>query len=106
MARVGERIRHERAKWGYTQQQLAEMTGIDRDKIAKIERNTREIQATEIEPLASALRMDLQALLSAPERVKMRVNPGRLSTPQAIDWFEQCVENSLFVSKLVDRYGR
>ncbi len=106
MARVGERIRYERAKWGYTQQQLADMTGIDRDKIAKIERNLREIQAAEITPLASALRIDLDELLAAPERVRMRVNPDRPSTQQAIEWFEHCVENSLFVAQLGHDDGR
>ena len=106
MARAGDRIRHERAKWGYTQQQLAEMTGIDRDKIAKIERNYREIQAAEIEPLASALRLDVAALLAAPEPVKMRVNPERSATQRAIEWFERCVDNSLFVEGLGGRDGR
>ncbi len=106
MARAGDRIRHERAKWGYTQQQLAEMTGIDRDKIAKIERNHREIQAAEIEPLASALRLDVAALLAAPEPVKMRVNPERPATQRAIEWFERCVDNSLFVQGLGGRDGR
>ena len=106
MARVGERIRHERAKWGYTQQQLADLTGIDRDKIAKIERNHREIQASEIGPLATALRIDLEGLLSAPDTVRMRVNPDRPATQKAIDWFEKCVENSLFVAGLGDRDGR
>lgn len=106
MARAGDRIRYERAKWGYTQQQLAELTGIDRDKIAKIERSHRDIQADEIEPLASALRLDVAALLAAPEPVKMRVNAGRPATHRAIEWFEHCVDNSLFVAGLGRRDGR
>lgn len=105
MARVGERIRHERAKWGYTQQQLAELTGIDRDKIAKIERNLRAIQASEMASLASALRLDIEMLLAAPERVRMRVNPDRPATQTAIEWFERCVSNSIFVSKVGDADG-
>lgn len=105
MARAGDRIRHERAKWGYTQQRLAEMTGIDRDKIAKIERNHRDVQSDEIEPLASALRLDVAALLAAPEPVKMRVNPERPATQKAIEWFERCVDNSLFVESLGGRDG-
>ncbi len=106
MARTGDRIRHERAKWGYTQQQLAEMTGIDRDKIAKIELNRRDIQADEIEALASALRLDVTTLLARPERIKMRANAARPSTQKAIDWFERCVENSLFVDGLGGADGR
>lgn len=106
MARAGDRIRHERAKWGYTQQQLADQTGIDRDKIAKIERNRRDIQADEIEPLASALRLDVAALLAAPETIKMRVNPSRPASQKAIDWFEQCVDNALFVETLGGGDGR
>jgi transcriptional regulator with XRE-family HTH domain len=105
MARVGQRIRHERAKWGYTQQQLADLTGIDRDKIAKIERDHRAIQPGEVEPLASALRLDVAVLLTAPERTKMRLNPDRPSSQRAIDWFEKCVENSLFVARLGARDG-
>lgn len=100
MARVGQRIRHERAKWGYTQQQLADLTGIDRDKIAKIERDHREVQPDEVEPLAAALRLDLVALLAAPERTKMRLDPDRPSSQKAIEWFEKCVENSIFVARL------
>ena len=106
MARVGGRIKHERAKWGYTQQKLAEMTGIDRDKIAKIERDLREIQADEMEALASALRIDVATLVAEPERVKMRVNPERPSTQAAIEWFERCVDNSAFVESLGARDGR
>ncbi len=100
--RVGDRVRHERAKWGYTQQQLAELTGIDRDKIAKIERNLRDIQADELGPLASALRLEVAGLLVAPEQLKMRVNAARPATQQAIDWFEKCVENSRFIAGLGD----
>jgi transcriptional regulator with XRE-family HTH domain len=100
MARLGQRVRYERAKWGYTQQQLADMTGIDRDKIAKIERNLRGIQADEMASLASALRLDLEALLAAPDHVKMRVNPDRPATQKAIEWFDQCVSNSIFVSSV------
>ncbi len=106
MARAGDRIRHERAKWGYTQQELADLTGIDRDKIAKIERNHRDVQADEIEPLASALRLDVAALLAAPEAVKMRVNPNRPATQNAIEWFERCVDNSIFVQGLGGGDGR
>ena len=106
MARLGERVRYERAKWGYTQQQLADLTGIDRDKIAKIERNLRDIQADEMAPLASALRLDLDALLAAPDHVKMRVNRNRPATQKAIEWFERCVSNSLFVSAIGRDDGR
>ena len=104
--RLGERVRYERAKWGYTQQQLADLTGIDRDKIAKIERDLRDIQASEIAPLASALRLDLDALLAAPNNVKMRVNPNGPATEKAIEWFERCVSNSLFVSSIGRDDGR
>jgi transcriptional regulator with XRE-family HTH domain len=106
MARLGERVRYERAKWGYTQQQLADLTGIDRDKIAKIERNMRDIQAAEIAPLASALRLDIDALLAAPDHVRMRVNPDRPATQKAIEWFERCISNSLFVSGIGRDDGR
>ena len=106
MARLGERVRYERAKWGYTQQQLADQTGIDRDKIAKIERNLRDIQADEIALLAGALRLDIGSLLAAPDHVKMRVNPNRPATPKAIEWFERCVSNSLFVSGIGHEDGR
>jgi hypothetical protein len=82
------------------------MTGIDRDKIAKIERNHRDIQTDEIEPLASALRLDLAALLAAPELVKMRVNPERPASKKAIEWFERCIDNSLFVDGLGGGDGR
>ncbi len=40
--RIADRIKRERIIWGMTQEDLAEATGLDRNKIAKIETGRRD----------------------------------------------------------------
>jgi transcriptional regulator with XRE-family HTH domain len=99
---IGQRIRAERAKLGYTQLELAERTGIERSKIAKIESGIRGVRSEEAAGLAAALNLDAAELLVPAELVRMRVNVDQPSTEQAIAWFERCVDNSLFLAGVED----
>lgn len=99
---IGQRIRAERAKLGYTQLELAERTGIERSKIAKIESGVRGVSGVEAADLAVALNLDPSALLTPGELVRMRVNVEQPSTEQAIAWFERCIDNSLFLAGVDD----
>jgi transcriptional regulator with XRE-family HTH domain len=103
---VANRIRDERVMWGMSQADLAEITGIARDKIAKIETGARGVQADEIQLFASAFQLDPSDLLGRAEaRVKYRVNQDLPGTREAIEWFERCIDNSLFVRSLEKLYG-
>ena len=99
---IGQRIRAERAKLGYTQVELAERTGIERSKIAKIESGVRSIQSEEAAGLAAALNLDPSDLLVPAELVRMRVNVDQPATEQAIAWFERCIDNSIFLAEVDD----
>jgi len=87
---------------GLTQEELAQKTGIDRDKLAKIETGDRKVQATEAMTLANALGMAPEALLREP-CVRYRLNRAKPANQEAIRWFERRVESSLFARRTVDR---
>jgi len=103
---LGQRIRRERILWGMTQAELGEATGISRDKVAKIEIGERAIASQELAALARVFRTSADELLRTDVSVRYRVNLERPATKQAIAWFEQCVDKSLFVLRLPGIYGR
>jgi transcriptional regulator with XRE-family HTH domain len=99
---IGHRIRFERAKLGYTQLELAERTGIERSKIAKIENGVRNVQSDEAALIAEALRLDPAELLAPAEITRMRVNPEQPASERAIEWFERCIDNSVFLGEVAN----
>lgn len=100
MNTIAQRVRHLRAKWGMTQAMLAEATGIDRDKIAKIETGDRQIQPAEIGTLARTLRISAEALIAPAPQTHYRLTPGKTSSGEAMAWFDRCIDNSLFVRRV------
>jgi transcriptional regulator with XRE-family HTH domain len=103
----GKRLKEERLLWGMTQADLAAETGIARDKIGRIETNDRKATADELLAFARAFQTTVDDLLAAGEAsIRYRVNPDAAETKRAIEWFERCVENSLFISRLANLYGR
>lgn len=61
--RLGRRIRLLRAKRGWTQQQLADMTGIGRVHVSELENGKREAGLRMLEKLAATLGLTLSDLL-------------------------------------------
>ncbi len=103
---LAERIKRERIVWGMTQEDLAEATGIDRDKIAKIETGRRAVAADELPAFARVFDLTADELLAGPrEVVYHRFEPGRPETDDARAWFAQCIDNSLFVRRLTGHAG-
>lgn len=100
MNATGQRVRHQRAKWGMTQAMLAVETGIDRDKIAKIETGARSIQQEEATVLARALRTTVEALMAPEPITRYRLTDDRPTTGEAKAWFDRCIDNSLFVRRV------
>lgn len=87
--------------WGMTQEDLAEATGITRDKIAKIETGRREVDAKELGVLARVFSMPAEELLNGPRVVVYhRIEAGRPEADEARAWFAQCIDNSLFVRRI------
>ena len=59
---LGQRIRARRVKLGWSQEQLAEMAGLDRSLVGGIERGERNVTLKTICMLARALSCDVPAL--------------------------------------------
>jgi transcriptional regulator with XRE-family HTH domain len=103
---IAERIRRERDRRDWTQQQLADATGIDRDKIGKIETGTRKVNSTELVLISQAFQMPMQDLLRPVAPVVMR--RGNITSPiaeAAVERFNRYVEDSLLTRGL-DRAAR
>jgi len=104
---IGERIRDERVMWGMTQEELAEATGIDRDKISKIETGDRQVRVEELGKLAETFEIPADELMQDREAfVYQRVDLSRPETRKAQRWLEQCVDNSLFIRRIGTIYER
>lgn len=59
----GQRVRHERLKRGFSQEELAEKAGLHRTYIGMIERAEKNITLINIEKVANALEMSADELL-------------------------------------------
>ncbi|MEA4884009.1 MAG: helix-turn-helix transcriptional regulator [Clostridia bacterium] len=61
-SRIGELVRREREKRGWSQRRLAEVSGLDNTNVSKIETsNRRRPTATALEKLSGALNIPLAA---------------------------------------------
>ncbi len=100
--RIGERVKRERIMWGMTQDDLAEATGIDRDKIGKIETGARDVALDELPRFAEVFELSTDALLGRELAgvVYHRLDLSRPATQEAKTWLEECINNSLFLHRL------
>ena len=108
MEHLGWRLQQLRTEGDLTQQELADLTGIERDKIAKIETGTRRMTGTEVLFVAEALGVAPRSLVGPP------VHRGRFRGPVDVDsedaasvseWFDDFIEDVLFVERSVRRHG-
>jgi transcriptional regulator with XRE-family HTH domain len=91
---IGIRLTQERERAGLTQTGLATVTGIDRDKINKIEHHKRDVSITEALVFAAALGISPEDLAPRPTRVQYRrQEPSDDMTPPSIPVFEAFIEN-------------
>lgn len=65
--RLGRRIRVLRSKRGWTQQQLADMTGIGRVHVSELENGKREAGLRILERLATTFEMTVSEMLRESE---------------------------------------
>jgi transcriptional regulator with XRE-family HTH domain len=63
LERFGERLRQLRKDCGWSQEQLAEASGLDRSYMGGVERGERNIALRNIEALANALEISLSELM-------------------------------------------
>ncbi len=61
--RVGLKIKELRVRNGFTQENLSELTGIDRTYISDVERGLRNIAIVNLEKIANAFNIELWELL-------------------------------------------
>src|SRR5664280_3034543 len=93
---IAERMRQERDRRDWTQQQLADATGIDRDKIGKIETGARKVNSTELVLISQAFQVPVQELLRPATPVLMRRgNVSSKKAEAAVERLNQYVEDSL-----------
>jgi len=105
--RIADRLKRERIIWGMTQEDLAEATGIDRDKIAKIETGRRDVGADELPLFAGVFEVAVDDLLRDEQAVVYhRLDLNRPSTQEARAWLEECIDNSLFVRQVEQLHAR
>ena len=101
MHNIADKIRQERDRREWTQQQLADATGIDRDKIGKIETGVRKVNSTELVLISQAFQTPVQDLLRPTAPTVMR--RGNVASPMAeaaIARFNRYVEDSLLTRGL------
>jgi transcriptional regulator with XRE-family HTH domain len=68
---LGDRIRQRRKDLGWTQEDLAEQSNIDRSYVGGVERGERNLTFTVLCQIAAALRSDVGSLtVGLPERRK------------------------------------
>ncbi|HEY5181428.1 MAG TPA: helix-turn-helix transcriptional regulator [Dermatophilaceae bacterium] len=113
MSFEGDRLKALRSERDLTQQQLADWSGIEREKIAKIETDRRRMSATDAAYLAQALGVRAQDLIERPRHAVH----WRTSEPLAADgersasvkrveeWFDAFVEDALYLERRASRYG-
>ena len=106
MSDIGKRIARERQLWGMTQEELGDAVGLTRDKIGKIETGERQVAVPEMLEFARVFELAVEELATPQAQIRHRVNQDRASTREAIAWFERCVENSLFISRLPAIYDQ
>ncbi len=103
------RLRELRNARGYSQEQLEEMTGIERSKISRIETGTRRISGSEAIYLAEALGATPEELFTAQPSGIARFRGGSAKMPAdaraTVEWFRHFVDDMLFVDRTAERYG-
>lgn len=101
---LGPVIRAERDRRDMTQDALAAATGIDRDKIGKIETGVRRISSTELVLIANALQMTADRLFragTAPASVMYRGGvPQGDEARKAEARFDQFVSDAMLTLEL------
>lgn len=108
MTYEGERLRAVRTEQKLTQQELAELSGIDREKIAKIETGTRRMSATDAAYLAQGLAIRADDLVGRPRGpIRWRsAAPANEEVVDAVaDWFHDFIDDALYLERRAHRYG-
>jgi transcriptional regulator with XRE-family HTH domain len=108
MSYEGERLKALRHEADMTQETLADLSGIDRTKIAKIEVGDRRMSASDAAFLAEALGRRANDLIERPrDAVRWRVE-GQDDDP-SVDrvgsWFSDFVDDALYLERRAARYG-
>jgi transcriptional regulator with XRE-family HTH domain len=92
-----------------TQEQLQDMTGIERSKLSRIESGDRRLTGTEALFLAEAFNVSVEELYGADRTPVMRFRGGGSALPERAErtaaWFRHFVEDAKFVDRTARRYG-
>lgn len=107
MTYEGDRLKAVRADQKVTQQELADRSGIDREKIAKIETGVRRMSATDAAYLAQGLGIRADDLVARPrEAIRWRLaTPGQDEACNRVaEWFDDFIDDALFLERRAQRY--
>lgn len=104
---AGASLRALRDAKGWTQQDLSDASGIDRDKIAKIETGARRVSGTDALYLADALGVATDELLgriTSVTRYRREASGSDTEDERLAAWFDDYIEDSLFLERSCRRH--
>ena len=91
---IRERIKQERVTWGMSRHDLAEVSGIAYPRIVALEAGAGAADFGELATLAGVFKLTV---------IELRAHTTATTSP-AQDWFEKCIDNSLFVRRVEQLY--
>lgn len=101
---LGRNIEQARLNAGLNQQQLADLVGLDRSAISRVESGNRKVDSIELVKIAVALGVSELSLLTVQETeaLYLRAPEGEPeSIKQQIKWVNEFFENYDFLKELV-----
>jgi len=103
-ALIGQRIKEEREKAGYTQAQLAERVAIDDSVLSRIENGQRGIDSLILRRVATTLDVPMDRLFAAPETLALARSNDSEQVRGMIEWARRMKADLSFVRETSRRY--
>src|SRR3990172_6744021 len=100
---LGKNIEGARLKAGFTQQELADLVGLDRSSISRIETGTRGVDSILLVKIASILGVSERSLLETIQEEALYLRAPESSPneiKQQINWVNDFLDNYEFLKEL------
>lgn len=97
---LGRRIAAERQGIGMTQTLLAELAGLERDRLNKVEHGRRQLKASEAARIAAVLGVGVSDLEPVPDAMRFRDRNEGLAAQAAIELFGRFIRNCEIIKTL------
>lgn len=97
---LGRRIAAERQGIGMTQTLLAELAGLERDRLNKVEHGRRQLKATEAARIAAVLGVSVSDLDPQPDPMRFRDRADGPAAQAAVELFGRFIRNCEIIESL------